>query len=142
MSFWDGTPRLDGVQVLIVEGVPHVREIMVDALEGCGACVTAVDSAVKALAIVKRDRPDVLVSSLSLPDRDGYWLIRQIRSLPPHEGGGIPAAAFTGRTTREDRLNVLRAGFQFHVPKPADLRDLAGVVALLSLGREGPILVH
>jgi len=142
MSFWDGTPRLDGVQVLVVEGMPHVQEIVVDALEACGAFVTAVDSAVKALAIVKRERPDVLVSSLSMHDRDGYWLIRQIRSLPPDEGGDIPAAAFTGRTTREDRLNALRAGFQFHVPKPADLRDLAGVVALLSLRREAPVLVY
>ncbi len=142
MSLWDGTPRLDGIQVLVVEGVPHVRGMVVDALEECGACVTAVDSAIEALAIVKRDRPDVLVSSLSTHDKDGYWLIRQVRSWPLHEGGDIPAAAFTGRATREDRLNALRAGFQFHVPKPADLRDLAGVVALLSLHRKSRVLVH
>jgi CheY-like chemotaxis protein len=133
MNFWDGTPRLDGIRVLVVEGAPHVRELVVEALGLCGARVIAVDSAIKGLVALKRERPDVLVSSLAMPDHDGYWLIRQVRSLPPLDGGSTPAAAFTGRTTREDRLNALRAGFQYHVAKPAELSQLAEVVALLSL---------
>jgi len=133
MSLWNGTPRLDGVRVLVVEDVPEVRELVSDALGQCGARVTAVDSAVKGLDMLKREKPDVLVSSLSMPDKDGYWLIRQVRSLPPDQGGDVPAVAFTGWTTKEDRLNALRAGFHFHVPKPVDLRQLAGVVALLAL---------
>ena len=140
VSSWAGTPRLDGVRVLVVEGVPHVREIVTHALEQCGALVTAVDSALIGLAILKRDRPDVLVSSLSMPEKDGYWLIRRVRSLPSDLGGQTPAVAFTGCTTREDRLQALQAGFQSHVPKPADLRELAGVVALLSLRRQAPVL--
>lgn len=138
MSLWNGTPRLDGVRVLVVEGAPQVRELVSDALGQCGARVTAVDSAVKGLDMLKREKPDALVSSLSMPDKDGYWLIRQVRSLPPDQGGDVPAAAFTGWTTKEDRLNALRAGFQFHVPKPVDLRQLAGVVALLTLGWRPP----
>ena len=133
MSLWNGTPRLDGVRVLVVEGAPRVRELVSDALGQCGARVTAVDSAVKGLAMLKREKPDALVSSLSMPDKDGYWLIRQVRSLPSDQGGDVPAAAFTGWTAEEDRLKSLRAGFQFHVPKPVDLRQLAGVVALLTL---------
>jgi CheY-like chemotaxis protein len=118
--------------VLVVEGTPEVRELVSDALGQCGARVTAVDSAVKGLDLLKRERPDALVSSLSMPDKDGYWLIRQVRSLPLGQGGDVPAAAFTGWTSKEDRLNALRAGFQFHVPKPVDLRQLVGVVALLT----------
>ncbi len=142
MSFWDGSPRLDGVRVLVVEGEPYVREVVVEALGLCGARVSAVDSAVKGLAVLKRERPDVLVSSLTMPDHDGYWLIRQVRSLPGLEGGDTPAAAFTGCTTREDRLNALRAGFQYHVAKPAELSQLAEVIALLSLQRKTSILAQ
>jgi CheY-like chemotaxis protein len=142
MSFWDGSPRLDGVRVLVVEGVPNVREVVVEALVLCGASVIAVDSAAKGLDALKRDRPDVLISSLAMPDRDGYWLIREIRSLPDMHGGNTPAAAFTGCTTREDRLKALRAGFQYHVAKPADLTQLAEVVALLSIQRRVPVLAH
>ena len=142
MSLWNGTRRLDGVRVLLVERLPHVREVVVEALGQWGAQVMAVDSAVEGLAMLKLERPDVLVSSLSMPDKDGYWLIRQVRDLPAEEGGDTPAAAFTGCTTREDQLRALRAGFQFHVPKPVDLSHLAEVVALLSLQREAPVLVH
>jgi CheY-like chemotaxis protein len=139
MSPRTGSARLDGISVLVVEGVPHVREIVTHALEQCGARVTAVDSAVTGLAILKRERPNVLISSLRMAEKDGYWLIRRVRSLPSEQGGQTPAVAFTGCTTREDRLQALQAGFQSHVPKPADLRDLAGVVALLSLRRETPV---
>ena len=142
MSFWDGSPRLDGVRVLVVEAVPHVREVVVEALDLCGASVIAVDSAVKGLEALKRERPDVLISSLAMADHDGYWLIRQVRSLPEMEGGNTPAAAFTGCTTREDRLKALRAGFMYHVAKPADLSQLTQVVALLSIQAKVPVLAH
>ena len=133
MNVWTGTPRLDGVRVLLVEGAPEVREVVADVLGQWGAQVTAVDSAVAGLAILKRERPDALVSSLSLPDKDGYWLIREVRKLSPDQGGDVPAAAFTGLTTAEDRLATLRAGFQYHVPKPVALSLLAKVVELLTL---------
>jgi CheY-like chemotaxis protein len=133
---------LDGVRVLLVERHRDVREIVAEALGQCGARVIAIDSAVEGLAVLKRERPNVLVSGLSMPDKDGYWLIRQIRDLPADEGGDTPAAAYTGCTAREDRLKALRAGFQFHVPKPVALRQLTEVVALLSLQREAPALVH
>jgi CheY-like chemotaxis protein len=142
MSLWNGSPRLDGVRVLLVEGVRHVREVVVEALVLSGASVIAVDSAVRGLEVLQRERPDVLISSLAMADHDGYWLIRQIRSLPAMKGGNTPAAAFTGCTTREDRLKALLAGFQYHVAKPADLGQLAEVVALLSIQRKVPALAH
>jgi CheY-like chemotaxis protein len=142
MSFWDGSPRLDDVRVLVVEDLPHVRDMVSEALELWGASVIAVDSAVEGLEALKRERPDVLISSLAMPDHDGYWLIRKVRSLSDEQGGNTPAAAFTGCTTREDRLKALRAGFQYHVAKPADLTQLAEVVALLSIQAKSPVLVH
>lgn len=142
MDVWTGTPRLDGVRVLLVEDAPQVREVVTDILAQCGAQVTAVDSAVAALTVLKRERPDALVSSLSMPDKDGYWLIREVRKLPPDQGGDVPAAAFTGLTTTEDRLATLRAGFQFHIPKPVAMTRLAGIVALLTLMKKSAFGPH
>jgi CheY-like chemotaxis protein len=85
-SVWSGTPRLDGVRVLLVEGALLVREVVADVLGQCGAQVTAVDSAVAGLAILKRERPDALVSSLSMPEKDGFWLIREVRKRRPTRG--------------------------------------------------------
>jgi CheY-like chemotaxis protein len=133
MNGWIGTERLDGVRVLLVDAKPQIRDVVADTLRLCGAHVTGVDSAVAGLASLKREKPDALLSSISMPDRDGYWLIREVRKLSRDQGGDVPAAAFTGLTAPEDRLACLRAGFQYHVPKPVALSRLAGVVALMAL---------
>src|SRR5258705_13549395 len=110
--------RLDGVRVLVVDDTRNVREAMTDILTQDGATVTAVGSAEEALAALQRERPDVLLSDLAMPGKGGYWLIGQVRALPPERGGGTPAAALTAYTGPEHRASVLRAGFQYHVAKP------------------------
>ena len=124
---------LGGVRVLVVDDSGPVREMVTMALEHYGATVTAVGSVDEALETLERERPDVLVSDLQMPDKGGYWLIGQIRALPPGRGGATPAAALTGLNGPEHRASVLRAGFQYHVEKPVAPRQLAGVVAILAL---------
>jgi CheY-like chemotaxis protein len=125
--------RLDGVRVLVVDDTRNVREAMTDILTQDGATVTAVGSAEEALAALQRERPDVLLSDLAMPGKGGYWLIGQVRALPPERGGVTPAAALTAYTGPEHRASVLRAGFQVHVEKPIGLDALIAVVAMLAL---------
>jgi len=125
--------RLDGVRVLVVDDARSVREVVTEILTQDGAKVTAVDSAEEALAALQRERPDVLLSDLAMPGKGGYWLIGQVRALPPERGGVTPAAALTAYTGPEHRASVLRAGFQLHVEKPIGLDALVGVVAILAL---------
>ena len=103
-----------------------------DALEHGGATVTAVDSADEALAALQQELPHVLVSDLSMPGKGGYWLIGQVRALPPERGGATPAAALTSHAGPQHRASVLRAGFQHHVDKPVAVRELVNVVATLA----------
>ena len=125
-------PRLDGVRVLVVDDARYVREAVTDILAGDGAKVTAVGSAEEALAALQGEPPDVLLSDLAMPGKGGYWLIGQVRALPPERGGVTPAAALTAFTGPEHRASVLRAGFQLHVEKPIGLDALIGVVAMLA----------
>jgi len=124
---------LGGVHVLVVDDCKLVRGTVALMLEHYGAAVTAVGSAVEALEALERERPDVLVSDLAMPDKGGYWLIGQVRALPPERGGATPAAALTAFTGPEHRASILRAGFQYHIEKPVTLEKLGGVVALLAL---------
>jgi CheY-like chemotaxis protein len=124
---------LDGVRVLVVEDTPYVRDVVRDILTEDGAKVTAVGSAEEALAALQWERPDVLLSDLAMPGKGGYWLIQQVRALPPERGGITPAAALTAFTGPEHRASVLRAGFQLHVEKPVGLEALIGAVAMLAL---------
>ena len=124
---------LGGISVLVVDDCKLVLATVAAMLEHYGAAVTAVGSADAALEALVRERPDVLVSDLAMPDKGGYWLIRQVRALPPERGGATPAAALTGVIGPEHRASILRAGFQYHLEKPVAPRQLAGIVAILAL---------
>jgi CheY-like chemotaxis protein len=126
-------PRLDGVRVLVVDDTSYVLDVVTTILQQDGATVTAVGTAEEALAALQAERPDVLLSDLAMPGRGGYWLIGQIRALPPALGGATPAAALTAFTGPEHRASILRAGFQYHIEKPVGARALVGIVAILAL---------
>lgn len=123
---------LDGVCVLLVEDHEVVREVISRLLVEFGAAVTATAGVAEALEAFERERPDVVVSDIQMADEDGYSLIRKLRALPRDRGGQTPAAGLTGLSTVEDRVRVLRAGFQYYVEKPVDARTLVGVVARLA----------
>ena len=127
-----GALRLDGVRVLIVDDDDGIRFAVRMLLEQSGAIVTDAPSAEEALLLLREERPDVLLSDLTMPRYDGYWLIHQVRRLPAEGGGATPAAAVTGHVDPADRARVLRAGFQAHLPKRALPEGLIGTVASLA----------
>jgi CheY-like chemotaxis protein len=124
--------RLDGVRVLIVDDNAIMRDLIRMSLECSGAVVTEAASARAALDLLQQERPDVLLSDLSMPGESGYWLIAAVRALSVAHGGGTPAAALTGDATAADRAQVLQAGFQFHISKPVEPRRLVGIVGILA----------
>jgi CheY-like chemotaxis protein len=66
-----------------------------------------------------------------MPGEDGYWLIREVRSLGGDHGGHIPAVALTAYATEADRERALAAGFQAHVSKPIEPDAFISAVAAL-----------
>lgn len=127
--------RLDGVRVLLVEDDDDSRRLLSLMLKRHGAIVTAAKSAAEALGcfqVLANDHseplPDLLVSDIGMPDTDGYELIKRVRTLPPAEGGAIPAVALTGYATRKDRERALDAGYQMHMAKPIEQADLIAVI--------------
>lgn len=131
LSF-DGLPTLAGLKVLVVDDEADTRELICEVLKECGADVITSPSVADALLALEQHKPDILISDLGMPDEDGYALISKIRALPAEQGGQIPAAALTAYARAEDRMRVLRSGFQFHLPKPVDSAELVTVVASLA----------
>jgi PAS domain S-box-containing protein len=128
----DAAPRLGGIRVLVVDDHEDARQVVKAVLESCGATVAVAASAREALSIVPGEKPDVVLSDVEMPEQSGYALLRQLRSLPAERGGQTPAVALTGHATAHDRVKLLRAGFQMHVPKPVQPAELATVVASLA----------
>jgi hypothetical protein len=128
----DSAPSLKDLRVLVVDDQADAREVVATVLERYGAEARVAASASEAYALLERDRPDVLVADLEMPGEDGYSLLARIRALPPELGGLTPAVALTAYATGQDRMKVLAAGFQVHVPKPIHPLELATIVANLA----------
>ncbi len=122
---------LAGVQILLVDDQADVREFFSFALEQYGATVTAVESAAEALETLVQSKPDILLSDIGMPLMDGYMLLREVRKLPPEQGGQIPAIALTAYAGEINYNQAMAAGFQKHLPKPVDPVDLAAAIVNL-----------
>jgi PAS domain S-box-containing protein len=126
---FDCPPELAGLEVLVVDDEPDARELVQSLLESCHARVTTAPTARAALQRFKDHPPQVLVSDIGMPGEDGLWLIRQVRALPPEDGGNVPAVAVTAYAALGDRTRVLTEGFTVHLSKPTEPQELLAAVA-------------
>lgn len=114
---FDGSPRLDGLGILMVDDDADMRELLSHMLELSGAEVIAVASANEAILALTQSSPlpDILISDIGMPDEDGYALLRRVRALKPEQGGRIPAiAALSTITIRlNNRQKLLEQFFGF-----------------------------
>ncbi len=125
-------PSLAGLRIVLVDDEPDAREILSTILREAGAEVVAAAGSQAGLELVIQWKPDVLISDIGMPGEDGYELIRRVRALSSDQGGQVPAIALTAFARTQDRLKVLSAGYQTHVPKPVEPIELATVVASLT----------
>ncbi|UXI68642.1 hybrid sensor histidine kinase/response regulator [Tahibacter amnicola] len=123
---------LEGISVLVVEDEPDTRELIRRVLLDCGAQVTTVPSAAEGLHAIQSNKPDILLSDIGMPDKDGYQFIREVRRLPSMNGGKVPAVALTAFARSEDRTQAMLAGFQMHIAKPIEPRELVATVGSLA----------
>src|SRR5690606_34713352 len=121
---------LSGLRVLLVEDEPDAREALTSLLRLHGAEVISAGSVSEALAEARRHAPDLLLSDIAMPDRDGYELLRELRSLPRF--ARLPAAALTAFAGSADRQRALAAGFQIHLAKPVEPDHLLSAVQSLA----------
>ncbi|MEA9586034.1 PAS domain S-box protein [Xanthomonas sp. WHRI 10064A] len=127
----DCNGRLDGVRVLLVDDDQDSREAVMQFLMLAGAQVQAAGSVDAAEHYLATAAFDVLVSDIAMPLRDGYDLIRTVRTgrvdLPRH----IPAIALTAYVHEEDRDRAVAAGFDAHMGKPVEPPGLVDLIERL-----------
>ena len=119
---------LEGVDVLVIEDDPDSRDLLANILSMAHARVHAVGDGKTALDDLSKRNFDVIVSDIGLPDMDGLEFMRALRERPSERARPTPAIALTAYTRAADRVSVMQAGFQAHVPKPVDADELVATL--------------
>jgi len=105
-------------RILAIDDNPDNLELMRYLLEAFGyPALTACDGS-SGVALVERERPDLVLCDVQLPDIDGYEVVRRIRNHP--ELSELVVVAVTALAMVGDRAKVLAAGFNGYLPKPID----------------------
>ncbi|MBW3587755.1 MAG: response regulator, partial [Cyanobacteria bacterium 0813] len=123
--------HLASVRVLVVDDEQDSRDFVAFVAEQAGAKVTALGSAIEALQLLSTTPFDILLSDIGMPEMDGYMLVRQVRALPPQQGGQIPAIALTAYAGDFNQKQALAAGFQRHLAKPVEPSELVQAIVTL-----------
>ena len=127
-------PSLKEVRALVVDDQPDARMLICRLIEEHGGRCILAESGIEALRKVAEEDVNILISDIGMPEFDGYDLIKKIRALHDSRVRNIPAIALTAYARNDDRQRALLAGFQMHVSKPVEPREIiAGIASLLNL---------
>jgi CheY-like chemotaxis protein len=83
-----------------------------------------------ALEAAQECRPDVMLLDIGLPGLNGFEVAKRIRQLPMHQN--IVLVAMTGYGQESDQRHAREAGFDHHLVKPADFKDVQKILAAVT----------
>ena len=121
-------PNLRGIKVLVVEDEADARELLRRFLVECDALPAVAASVAEAQKLLLTFQPDVIVSDIGMPQKDGYEFIRDVRK----QGLTTPAVALSAYARAEDRIRSAQTGYQTHLAKPVEPAELLAVIASLA----------
>ena len=113
-------------RILVVDDVADVTEMIALFLQHAGFEVITANSAAAALQMTSRDRFDLIISDIGMPEMNGYDLAESLRKLDAY--AKTPMVAVTGYTEYDDRGRSLQAGFNAHLTKPINPSQLLTVI--------------
>jgi len=123
-------------RVLIVEDNADARESLGMLLEMQGHDVRSAQDGDTALKIVEEFLPEVVLLDIGLPKMDGFEVIRRLHA--PMDGAQPAVIAVTGYGHAEDRRRTKEAGFDHHLTKPVDPKEVMAIVASFGNISRGP----
>ena len=112
--------------ILVVDDDKEVVRLMRGYLEQAGYEVLAAYDGETAIHILRREKPDLLLLDLMLPDRDGYDITRLVRGDPAL--ASIPIIMLTARVEDTDKIIGLEIGADDYVTKPYNPREVVARV--------------
>ena len=127
--------------IVVVDDEPSIRQLLMAALHFQGFEVISASTGSEAIEVIKRNKPDLVVLDVMLPDIDGFTVTRRIRK----EGIESPVLFLTARDDTQDKIMGLTVGGDDYVTKPFSLEEvIARIRAILRRtrqeGEDNPII--
>jgi CheY-like chemotaxis protein len=127
------------LRILVIEDSLDTAQTMIFLLRDSGHMVEFAINGYAALTVAERQKPDVILVDMGLPDFDGISLIRRLRRIPDVANARI--IAITGRTSDDDEARALAAGCERFMRKPVDPKVLDAILSGAP-GAASPANVH
>jgi DNA-binding response OmpR family regulator len=118
------------IRVLIAEDEPHIVESLTFVLERDGYEVASVLDGEAALSRVRSHPPDLLILDVMLPRRNGFEVLKLVRSDPALDA--VRVLVLTARGQAQDRRMAEQMGVDAFMTKPFSNRDIAEHVRRLT----------
>jgi twitching motility two-component system response regulator PilH len=116
-------------KILVVDDSPTDCKYLSDLLTKSGYQVTTADSAEQALAMVKQQRPDLVLMDVVMPGQNGYQATRTLSKDSSTKD--IPVIIVTTIGQETDRVWGMRQGARDYIVKPVSQADLLAKIAAL-----------
>lgn len=123
-----------GARVLFVDDDAFTRRIINTALNNRGFTTRLADSALAAMAILRSEPIDVVLTDQQMPGLSGLDLMQRMRD----EGFNTPVILLTGVGSLEMAVSAVRSGAVHYLTKPVDPHDLEQLITDLLLSRQEP----
>lgn len=105
--------------ILIIEDQSSIRDILCYSLEGEGYKVVEAECGLEGLKLASRERTDLVILDLMLPDIDGYEVCKKITI--EHK---VPVIMLTARNNMIDKIVGLELGADDYITKPFDIKEV------------------
>lgn len=114
-------------RVVCVEDNPQNMRLVRKILTGAGYQILEAVTGAEGYELIAKERPDVVLMDVNLPDIDGLVLTQRIKSDP--ELASIPIIALTANAMHGDQTRCMDAGCSGYIPKPVTKMWLLNTVA-------------
>lgn len=107
-------------KILIIEDEPNIRELILYNLKTNGYDGIAAEDGIMGITMVHREKPDLILLDIMLPEKNGYDICRELRE----EGNNTPIIMITAKTEEIDKVMGLEYGADDYIAKPFGIREM------------------
>lgn len=107
-------------KILVIEDEPNIRELVLYNLKTNGYDGIEAEDGIMGITMVHREKPDLILLDLMLPEKSGYEICRELRA----EGDNTPIIMITAKTEEMDKVMGLECGADDYISKPFGIREL------------------